>query len=101
MTRVIVIVILACLLAACAPGGGIGLEALMQDRACQQSGYAIGTQEYAQCRIALHQQSIQQNQQLQAGYAAAIEAYRRNQPQTCTYNGTNMGGIVSGTSTCQ
>jgi hypothetical protein len=39
-------------LAGCARGGGIGLEARVQDYRCEQSGFQLGTPEYAICRSA-------------------------------------------------
>ena len=56
MIRQVLFISLFVLLAACAPGGGIGVEALMQDKTCHQAAYAVGTQNYAQCRERLHQQ---------------------------------------------
>ena len=56
MIRQVLFIGLFVLLAACAPGG-IGVEALVQDKTCHQAAYAVGTQNYAQCRERLHRQA--------------------------------------------
>src|SRR5258707_1376812 len=38
------------LLAGCARGGGIGLEAMLADSTCEQQGFQLGAPEYARCR---------------------------------------------------
>src|SRR5215831_17184544 len=48
---------LAALLAGCARGGGIGLEAMLADHNCEQAGYQLGSPQYAACRTALSRQS--------------------------------------------
>jgi len=40
----------AALLAGCARGGGMGLEAMLADHNCEQAGYQLGTPQYAACR---------------------------------------------------
>jgi hypothetical protein len=89
------------LLAGCARGGGIGLQAMLADSSCEQQGFTLGTPEYAQCRaqIAYHQGMV--NAAMQAQLARQAEIAPQNQPQTCSYNGTTIGGITSGTATCR
>src|SRR5258708_1857314 len=79
------------LLAGCARGGGIGLQAMLADYNCEQAGYQLGTPEYAACRsqIAYHQGMV--NAAMQAQLARQAEIARQNQPQTCSYNGTTNG----------
>jgi hypothetical protein len=93
--------VVAATLTGCAHGGGIGLEAMVADHNCEQAGYQLGTPEYAQCRMALHQQSAVNNAAMQAFYARQAELARQNQAQTCIYNGSNIGGIVGGTMSCR
>ena len=95
MLKMIVLGIPIASLAACAPGGGFGLVALRDDKICQQTGTAIGTPEYEQCRIALWQQQRQQPPP-----PNALQTATANPPQICTYSGLNSGGIISRTSTC-
>ena len=98
-----IILVLGALLGACAPGGGIGLVAMMQDKQCQEWGFKPETPDYANCRMNLHQQSAASNAASQAYYQHQQElaTERMNRQQTCTYSGINNGGIISGTSTCQ
>ena len=91
------------LLAGCARGGGIGLEAMLADHNCEQAGYRLGTPEYANCRMALHQQSAMNAAAMQAFYQrqAELAAQQMNRQQTCTYYGSNIGGITGGTMSCR
>jgi hypothetical protein len=96
--RIAPTLVIAAALAACAPGNGIGLEAMLADHNCEQAGYEIGTREYAQCPMALYQQSAVNAAAMQGSlYARQAESARQNQPQTCTYNGSNIGGITGRT----
>lgn len=101
--RIIAALAITLMLAACAPGGGIGLVALMNDSACKQQGFQLGTPEYANCRANLQQQAMANNAAMQAFYQRQQEqaTQRLNQQQTCSSNGVNNGGITSGTMTCQ
>jgi len=38
---------------------------------------------------------------MQAFYARQAETARQNQPQMCSYNGSTIGDITSGTATCR
>jgi hypothetical protein len=117
----------AILLAGCARGGGIGLEAMLADSTCEQQGFHLGTPEYASCRAEGGQsisrdQTCQQygfkpgtpnygNCRLELNRQAAAErrAFEANawwnQPlprqQTCTDGGNTSGGMTNGTMTCQ
>jgi hypothetical protein len=88
-------------LAGCARGGGIGLEAMMADHNCEQAGYQIGTPQYAACRMELARQSAINNAVMLGSYARQAEIARQNQPQTCTYYGSDIGGITGGTMSCR
>jgi hypothetical protein len=88
-------------LTGCARGGGIGLEAMLADHNCEQAGYQLGTPEYANCRMAAQRQSAMNAAAMQAFYARQAEIARQNQPQICSYNGSNIGGITGGTMTCR
>jgi hypothetical protein len=101
LRRLAPVLVVAATFAGCAHGGGIGLEAMIADQQCEQAGYAIGTPEYAQCRMALHQQSTVNAASMEAFYARQAELARQNQSQTCIYNGSNVGGIVGGTMSCR
>jgi hypothetical protein len=101
LRRIAPVLVVATAVAGCAHGGGIGLEAMIADQQCEQAGYEIGTPEYAQCRMALHQQSAINNAAMQAFYARQAELARQNQPQNCTYYGSNIGGITGGTMSCR
>jgi hypothetical protein len=68
MDKAIVVAILAGALAGCACGRGIGIEAMMQDHACEQWGFKHGTPEYADCRLHLAQQSAARNAAMQGYY---------------------------------
>jgi hypothetical protein len=89
------------LLAGCARGGGIGLEAMLADHNCEQAGYQLGTPQYANCRMELSRRSAINAAAMQAFYARQAEIARQSQPQTCTYYGSNIGGIVGGQMSCQ
>jgi hypothetical protein len=91
----------AATLTGCARGGGIGLEAMLADHNCEQAGYQLGTPEYANCRMAAQQQSAMNAAAMQAFYARQAEIARQNQPQMCSYNGSNIGGITGSTMTCR
>jgi hypothetical protein len=93
--------LVAAAVAGCARGGGIGLEAMIADQQCEQAGYEDGTPEYANCRMALYQQSAMNAAAMQAFYARQAELARQNQPQMCSYNGSTIGGITSGTMSCR
>jgi hypothetical protein len=90
-------------LTGCARGGGIGLEAMLADHNCEAAGYQLGTPEYANCRMALHQQSAINNAAAQAYYQRQQDYYMQqlNRGQTCIYNGSNIGGITGGTMSCR
>jgi len=92
--------LMAVSLAGCARGGGIGLEAMVADHNCEQAGYQPGTPQYAACRMELSRQSAINNAAMQAFYARQAEIARQNQPQTCTYNGSTIGGITNGSMWC-
>jgi hypothetical protein len=94
-------VLLVALLTGCARGGGIGLEAMVADHNCEQAGYQLGTPGYANCRVAAQRQSAMNAAGMQAFYARQAELARQNQPQTCTYYGSNIGGITGGTMSCR
>lgn len=101
--RIIIALALGLMLAGCARGGGIGLEAMLQDSQCQQLGFQLGTPEYANCRMNLQQQAAANNAAMQAYYQHQQELAmeRLNRQQTCAYTGSTNGGITSGTMTCQ
>src|SRR5258707_9466795 len=80
---------IATLLAGCARGGGIGLEAMLADSTCEQRGFHLGTPEYANCRaqIGHHQGMVNAGMQAQLQRENA-ELMARNRQQTCFYNGS-------------
>ena len=90
-------------LAGCARGGGISLEAMVADHNCEQAGYQVGTQEYANCQMAAQRQSAINIAVMQAYYQRQQDYYMQqlNRQQTCIYNGSNIGGITGGTMTCR
>jgi hypothetical protein len=90
-------------LAGCARGGGIGLEAMVADHNCEEAGYQLGTPEYAACRMELTHRADANAAAMQAFYArqADLAAQQINRQQTCTYHGSNIGGITGGTMTCR
>jgi hypothetical protein len=94
LRRLAPVLVVAAMLTGCAHGGGIGLEAMIADQQCEQVSYEIGTPEYAQCRMALQQQSAINAAAMQAFYQRQAELARQNQAQTCLYNGSNIGGIT-------
>src|SRR5258708_39742432 len=87
------------LLAGCARGGGIGLEAMLADHNCEQAGYQLGTPQYASCRgqIAYQQGMVNAAMQAQLRRESAELTAQMNRQQTCVYNGSNIGGITGGT----
>jgi hypothetical protein len=91
------------LLAGCARGGGIGLEAMLADHNCEQAGYQLGTPQYAACRMELSRQSAMNAAAMQGFYQRQSElaAQQMNRQQTCVYNGSNIGGITGGTMSCR
>ncbi len=97
------LIMAAGLLAGCARGGGIGLEAMLADSTCEQQGFHLGTPQYAACRMALHQQSAMNAAAIQAHYQRQQDYYMQqlNRQQTCTYYGSNIGGITGGTMSCR
>jgi hypothetical protein len=101
MFAIITTAALASALAGCARGGGIGLEAMLADHNCEAAGYQLGTPQYAACRDEVARRSAINNAAMQAYYARQAEIMRQNQPQTCIYNGSNIGGITGGTMTCR
>jgi hypothetical protein len=101
LQRLTPVLLVAAPLAGCARGGGIGLEAMVADHNCEQAGYEVETPEYANCRMALYQQSAMNAAAMQAFYARQAESARQNLPQACVYNGSNIGGITGGTMTCR
>jgi hypothetical protein len=103
LRRIAPVLVVAAAVAGCARGGGIGLEAMIADQQCEQAGYEIGTPEYANCRMALHQQSAINAAAMQAYYQHQQDYYMQqlNRGQTCTYNGSNIGGITGGTMSCR
>jgi hypothetical protein len=101
LQRLTPVLLVASVLTGCARGGGIGLEATLADQNCEQAGYQLGTPEYANCRMAAQRQSAMNAAAMQAFYARQAEIARQNQPQICSYNGSNIGGITGGTMTCR
>ena len=99
--RLAPVLLVASVLAGCARGGGIGLEAMMADHNCEAAGYQLGTPQYTACRMELARQSAINNAVMLGSYAGQAEIARQNQPQTCIYNGSNIGGITGGTMTCR
>jgi hypothetical protein len=93
----------AILLAGCARGGGIGLEAMLADSTCEQQGFRLGTPEYARCRQAAFERSRINAAAAMAGFdrQQAELAARMNRQQMCSYNGQTINGNTSGTMTCQ
>jgi hypothetical protein len=91
------------LLTGCARGGGIGLEAIVADGQCEQQGFHLGTPEYANCRaqIAYQRGMVNAAMQAQLQRESAELTAQMNRQQTCSYNGTTIGGITSGTATCR
>ena len=100
LQRLAPVLLVASVLTGCARGGGIGFEAMLADHNCEQ-GYHVGTQEYANCRMAAQRQSAINNAVMLGFYARQAEIARQNQPRTCIYNGSNIGGITGGTMTCR
>jgi hypothetical protein len=90
----------AALLTGCARGGGIGLEAMLADHNCEQAGYQLGTPQYAACRMELGRRANANAAVMMDFYARQAEIARQNQPRMCTYNGSTIGGITSGTMSC-
>jgi hypothetical protein len=93
----------AVLLAGCARGGGIGLEAMLADSTCEQRGFRLGTSEYANCRAQIGYRQSMVNAEMQARLErqqAELTA-QMNRRQNCSYNGTTIGGNTSGSMTCQ
>jgi hypothetical protein len=93
----------AILLAGCARGGGIGLEAMLADGQCEQQGFHLGTPEYASCRQAAFERSRVNAAAAMAGFdrqQAELRA-QTNRQQNCSYNGQTINGNTSGTMTCQ
>ena len=76
-------------------------EPLSADHNCEQAGYQLGTREYGACRVELARQSATNNAAMQAFYYRQAEIAPQNQPQTCIYNGSNIGGITGGTMSCR
>jgi hypothetical protein len=103
LRRLAPLLVVAATLSGCARGGGIGLEAMIADQQCEQAGYEVGTPEYAQCRMTLYQQSGLNAAAMQAYYQRQQDWYwqQQNRHQTCTYYGSNIGGITGGTMSCQ
>jgi hypothetical protein len=97
------LIMAAGLLAGCARGGGIGLEAMLADSTCEQQGFHLGTPEYANCRgqIAYQQGMVNAAMQAQLRRESAELTAQMNRQQTCVYNGSNIGGITGGTMTCR
>jgi len=97
------LILAAGLLAGCARGGGIGLEAMLADSTCEQQGFHLGTPEYASCRGQIAYLRGMVNAEMQAYHQQQQAAYwaAQNRRQTCTYGGTTIGGITGGTMTCQ
>jgi hypothetical protein len=102
-TSAFLAIAIVALLTGCARGGGIGLEAMLADHNCEQAGYQLGTPEYANCRMALHQQSAINAAAMQAYYQRQQDYYMQqlNRGQTCSYNGSTIGGMTNGTMTCR
>ena len=90
---------IAALLAGCARGGGIGLEAMVADSRCEQRGFHLGTPEYANCRAQIAYQRGMVNAGMLAYYQRQQEQLttQMNRQQTCSYGGTTIGGITGGT----
>ena len=101
MRNLLCLIMAAGLLVGSARGGGIGLEAMLADHNCEQAGYQLGTPQYATCRMELSRQSAMNAAAMQAFYYRQAEIARQNQPQTCTYYGSNIGGITGGTMSCR
>jgi hypothetical protein len=96
-----VAVLLASVLAGCARGGGIGLEAMVADSTCEQQGFHLGTPEYANCRAQIAYQRGIVNAEMQARLVRQQDYYmQQNRQQNCTYYGSNNGGITGGTMHC-
>jgi hypothetical protein len=97
------LIMAAGLLAGCARGGGIGLQAMLADHNCEQAGYRLGTPEYASCRgqIAYQQGMVNAAMQAQLRRESAELTAQMNRQQTCTYYGSNIGGITGGTMSCR
>ena len=94
------VLLLAATLTGCARGGGIGLEAMLADHNCEQAGYQLGTPQYAACRMEFARRADANAAGMQAFYAHQAEIARQNQPQMCSYNGANIGGITNGSVWC-
>jgi hypothetical protein len=93
----------AALLTGCARGGGIGLEAIVADGLCEQQGFHLGTPEYANCRAGIAYQRGMVNAEMQARLQRQQDYYMQqlNRQQTCSYNGSTIGGITNGTMSCR
>jgi hypothetical protein len=102
-TSAFLAIAVAALLAGCARGGGIGLEAMLADRNCEQAGYQLGTPEYADCRAQIAYQRGMVNAEMQARLQRQQDYYMQqlNRQQTCSYNGSTIGGITNGTMSCR
>jgi len=92
---------IAVLLTGCARAGGIGLEAMLADHNCEQAGYQLGRPQYAACRMELSRQLAMNAAAMQDFYFRQAELARQNRPQTCSYNGSTIGGITGGTVSCR
>jgi hypothetical protein len=101
LQRLAPVFVVAATLTGCAGGGGIGLEAMVADHNCEQAGYQLGTPQYAACRMELARRADANAAAMQAFYARQVEIARQNQPQTCIYNGSNIGGITGGAMSCR
>jgi hypothetical protein len=90
------------LLAGCARGGGIGLEAMLADSTCEQQGFHLGTPEYANCRAQIAYQRGIVNAEMQARLQRQQDQLmeQMNRRQSCSYNGTTIGNNTSGTVNC-
>jgi hypothetical protein len=101
LRRIAPALVVVAVVAGCARGGGIGLEATLADHNCEQAGYQLGTPEYANCRMAAQRQSAMNAAAMQSFYLRQAEIARQNQPQNCVYSGSNIGGITGGTMSCR
>jgi hypothetical protein len=102
-TAAFLAIAIAALVAGCARGGGIGLEAMVADNLCEQRGFHLGTPEYANCRNEIAYQRGLVNAQMQMYYQRQYERTMEemNRSQTCVYNGSTIGGVTGGTMTCR
>jgi len=77
-----------------------------QDATCRHWGLKFGTPEYANCRMELNRQQqareMAADAEMQAMYARqnALIVQQLNRGQTCSYNGSTIGGITNGSVTC-